>query len=76
MMEYMRALSEVFKKTYLEVAFPWAKYIIPRLSGHIQRQKHIENMKKMFEEIVNEHKVDFQPDSNPRVRQYCSKWMF
>lgn len=68
MLEYMRVLSEVFKMAIVDIALPWARYVIPGLSGHTLRLKHTNTMKTMFEDIISEHKRDFQTDSKPRVR--------
>ena len=67
MQEYMRVLSEVFKVAMLDIALPWARYLFPKLSGHTLKLQHTKTMKNMFEDIIAEHKKDFDKNSKPRV---------
>ena len=63
----MKVLSEVFKVAFVDAVVPWAKYFVPKLTGHALKVQHCQTMKKMFENIIDEHRKEFDMNSKPRV---------
>lgn len=63
---YIKVLMIMFKNAFLAEAMPWLKTLAPSLIGYDACLEHNDAMKKMFEEIIAEHKVGFDPNLPPR----------
>ena len=63
---YIEALVQVFRYVYLNLAFPWARFVLPWLSGYNVQKKHNKDMKDMFRGIIAEHRVRLDEEA-PKV---------
>ena len=69
MIDFMHNLQKIFKKATIDAIFPWLRLIAPGLSGHTFQKRHSTTMKKMFSEVIEEHKDQLDMDSKPKVHK-------
>ncbi len=58
-------LSEVFRHAFKDLPFPLITSIFPQLAGMAEKKRHTTELKRMFEEIVDQKIKDYDADNKP-----------
>ncbi|ODM88681.1 Methyl farnesoate epoxidase [Orchesella cincta] len=58
-----KAVQDIFEKGGLIAFIPWLRHIMPEMSGYKGFRETMDENRKWFEEIVEEHKKTYQEDN-------------